>query len=154
MGRLGAFLKTLLIALLVASCGGDDPDLTRSVWKSIEIEYCTPRGGTKVWSSRDDAQLEAFRAAMNPTNPTGLTMILRSYTNEIRLELVSGQRWHLYYRDHPGKVTLYDPNAIKRSFIVHVSEKFLAKISSALTAAGGAPISLQGDCQIRRYAGS
>jgi hypothetical protein len=153
MGRLGAFLNTLLIALFVASCGGDDLDLTRSAWKSIEIEYCTPRGGTKVWSSRDAAQLEAFRAAMNPTEPTGLTMILRGSTNEIRLELASGQRWHLSYRDHPAKVTLYDPNSITRSFIVHVSDTFLATISSALTAAGGAPISLREDCQIRRYAG-
>jgi hypothetical protein len=90
---------------------------------------------------------------MAPGPPQGLTMILSSYTNELRLDLVSGQRWKLYYRTTPTTVTFHDPDARKRSFVVDVSEALYARLASVLTESGGQPISLKGDCRIPSMAG-
>ncbi|HET9491917.1 MAG TPA: hypothetical protein VFR64_19485 [Methylomirabilota bacterium] len=80
-------------------------------------------------------------------------MILTSYTNELRLDLVSGQRWKLYYRTTPTTVTFHDPDARERSFVVDVSETLYARLASVLTESGGQPISLKGDCRIPSMAG-
>lgn len=143
----------LMAGLFAAGCFEDVPDLVGTPWKSLEIEYCTPKGATKVWRSTDPAELEQLRALMAPGAPQGLTMILKSYTNEIRLTLASGQRWNLYYRDRPTGVTLYDPDSIKRSFAVRVSKALYSKLSSTLIASGGQPISLKGDCRIPSMVG-
>jgi hypothetical protein len=137
-----------LLCGLAAACGQDVPDLVNTPWKSLEVEYCTSKGETRVWRSTQAAELDQLRASMAPATPRGLTMILTSYTNEIRLVLASGQRWNLYYRDRPTDVTLYDPDSIKRSFTVRISEALYSKLSSALIASGGESISLKGDCRI------
>ena len=94
-----------LLCVLAAACGDDVPDLVNTPWKSLEVEYCTSKGETRVWRSTQAAELEQLRTSMAPETPRGLTMILTSYTNEIRLVLASGQRWNLYYRDKPTGLT-------------------------------------------------
>lgn len=149
------WMKAALIALLAltGACSKDLPDLTEPAWTSLEVEYCTPGQTTRTWATRDPAVLETLRASLRPAPPSGLTMILNSYTNEIRLEQASGQRWRLYFRDSPTSITFHDPDAIKRSFRTRVSGDFHAQLSSLLQAAGGTGISLRGDCRIPSMAG-
>ena len=148
MRRRGAVAALLIPACLAAACGPDVPDLVGTPWKSLEVEYCTSAGNTNVWRTTAAAELEQLRSLMAPAPPRGLTMILTSYTNELRLDLVSGQRWKLYYRTTPTTVTFHDPDARKRSFVVDVSETLYARLASVLTESGGQPISLRGDCRI------
>jgi hypothetical protein len=128
-------------------------DLVQTPWKALEIEYCTSSGDTNVWRTTESAELEKLRALMAPAAPTGLTMILASRTNELRLDLVSGQRWKPYYRTTPTTVTFHDPDSRKRSFVVDVSEALYSELSSVLIASGGQPISLKGDCRIPAMTG-
>ncbi|MGH7300055.1 MAG: hypothetical protein ACREJE_06570 [Candidatus Rokuibacteriota bacterium] len=151
--RLFRAAAMLGICVLAVGCA-DHVDLVGTPWTSLEIEYCTSRGETKIWRSTQAGELEELRALMAPAPHQGLTMLLKSYTNEIRLALASGQRWNLYYRTTPTDVTFHDPDSIKRSFVVKVPGAFYARLSSALIAAGGEPISLKGGCRIPSMAGT
>jgi hypothetical protein len=153
MRRGRAIAGALVLIALAAACGDDVPDLVQSRWNALEIEYCTSNGDTKVWLTTDTTELEKLRGLMAPAAPRGLTMILASRTNELRLDLVSGQRWRLYYRTTPTTLTFHDPDSRKRSFVVDVSAALYAHLSSALIASGGQPISLKGDCRIPAMAG-
>lgn len=79
-------------------------------------------------------------------------MLLTSYTNELRLALSSGQVWNLYYRDTPDKVTMFDPNNIKRSFVVSISGNLYSALSKRLMAHSGNQIALDGSCRIPKMA--
>jgi hypothetical protein len=148
-----AIALAVVAGLSLASCGEDDPDLTRSAWKALEVEYCLASGETKMWGSADPAVMENLRRAMNPGPHKGLSMLLLSYTNEIRLELASGQKWRLYYRDSPRQLSFHDPDNVKRSFVASVSGELYTALGSALSAAGGGSISLKGDCRISSMKG-
>lgn len=153
MNTLPRVATALGIAFLVVACNSDAPDLANTPWKSLEIEYCTSKGETKVWKSTEAGELEQLRALMAAATPHGLTMILTSYTNEIRLTLASGQKWKLYYRDKPTGVTFHDPDSITRSFTVQISDGLYSRLSSTLIASGGEAISLKGDCRIPSMVG-
>lgn len=148
MNTLSRVATALGITFLIVGCGDDVPDLVSTPWQSLEIEYCTSKGETRVWKSPDVGELQQFRALMAPATPKGLTMILTSYTNEIRLTLASGQKWKFYYRDKPTSMTFHDPDSITRSFTVGISDALYSRLSSTLIASGGEAISLKGDCRI------
>lgn len=135
------------LCLLAAGCA-DNPDLAASTWKSLEIEYCLPGGEARILVTERLDMLEQLRISLGAQPRKGLTMILKSYTNELRLTLASGQKWHLYFRDKPTAVTFHDPNAPTRSFAMDVSAQFYDRLAAALKSAGGPPISLKGDCRI------
>lgn len=126
----------------------DEPDLTDSAWTSMDVRYCTMDQRVHHWRTTDPVELDAMRSSMQPQPARGLTMILTSYTNEILLTQASGQRWKMNFRDKAGKISFHDPDSIKRSFVVDVSEELHAKVSSALTASGGGSILLNGECRI------
>ncbi len=148
-----AVVIVVAAGLSAASCGEKGPDLARSAWKALEVEYCLPSGETKTWGSTDPAELETLRRAMAPGEPRSLGVRAFSYTNEIRLELASGQKWKLYYRDSARQLTFHDPDATTHSFVVSVSEELYSGIGASLVAAGGGPISLRGDCRLARMKG-
>lgn len=152
MSRIPLIAVLLLLSFGATSCAEDSPSLVDTSWKGLEIEYCLPSGVTRVVSITDPVELESLRASVQPGAPTGLTMLITSYTNEVRLRLDSGQDWNIYYRDSAKKVTFYDPNSIKRSFVVGVSDKLYARISEILIAQGGSRISLASDCRIPKMA--
>lgn len=135
------------LAVLAAGCA-DNPDLAASTWRSLEIEYCLPGGEARILVTERLDMLEQLRISLGAQPPKGLTMILKSYTNELRLTLASGQKWYLYFRDKPTTITFHDPNSLTRSFVMDVAGEFYERLSAALKGAGGPPISLKGDCRI------
>ncbi|MDH5487787.1 MAG: hypothetical protein OEY53_09835 [Gammaproteobacteria bacterium] len=80
-------------------------------------------------------------------------MLLKSYTNELRLGLSSGQAWNLYYRDKHNRITFFDPNNINQSFVVGISGDLYSELSKRLVTHGGSAIALDGSCRIPEMAG-
>lgn len=138
----------LTVGAATSGCREYVPDLVETPWAHLEVRYCTAAGATRTWRTDDPALLERLRGLFVHGKPAGLPFISTSYSNEVRLELASGQRWWLYYTADSGRVAFHDPDSRKQSFAVNVSQRFFAALNETLTAADGSGILLGGACRM------
>jgi hypothetical protein len=144
-GRVARSAKLAPLAIFLIACSDHQRDLKNSAWKSLAVTYCTAGRGMQTWEARDPAVLESLRAKLNHAKPAGLTMVLQSYTNELRLELASGQRWVLFLRQ-PTRLTGYDPDNVKNSFSVSIGPLFHKHLVEQI----GVEFPFSDECRIAR----